>query len=145
MTTSNNAAQNSHTDAELELLQRELSEVHALNRGLLRQLKKAQESAAEAVRAHAKMVNTLTETMRENTSLSIERDMWKARALKYELSDKPDSSDQVIDLTNLLPSISEEELSAIRRAIARLHHPDTGGSPERMKAWNAALDRLCKR
>jgi hypothetical protein len=33
-------------------------------------------------------------------------------------------------------------VNAIRKAMARLHHPDVGGDPERMKAWNAALDRI---
>ena len=42
------------------------------------------------------------------------------------------------------PVLGEEpaEVGAIRKAMARLHHPDTGGDAERMKAWNAALDPL---
>ena len=41
-------------------------------------------------------------------------------------------------MLNLLPI----EISAIRKAMARLHHPDTGGDSERLKSWNAALDAL---
>jgi hypothetical protein len=38
--------------------------------------------------------------------------------------------------------LSAVESAAIRKAMARLHHPDVGGNVERMKAWNALLDRL---
>jgi hypothetical protein len=129
---------------EFEALQRQLSEAHAMNRGLLRQLKKAQESATEAQRAHAKMVATLTETMRENTSLAIDRDMWKARAQRYEMRDEHDFPPGPLNVSALAGQITEDEANAIRKAIARLHHPDLGGDPERMKAWNAALDKIGK-
>lgn len=127
---------------ERELLQRELAEAHSMNRSLVRQLKKAQEHAAEAQRAHAKMVATLTETMRENTALMIERDMWKARAIKT--AGELPYGGPTIDLSGLVGHITEEEARAIRKAIARLHHPDAGGNAERMKIWNAALDRISK-
>jgi hypothetical protein len=39
-------------------------------------------------------------------------------------------------------ALTPDEVSAIRKAMARLHHPDTGGDAERMKLWNAALDPL---
>lgn len=45
--------------------------------------------------------------------------------------------------SHILPGIAyitEAEASAIRRAIARLHHPDARGNVERMKTWNVALD-----
>lgn len=128
-------------ERECELLQRELAEAHTLNRGLLRQLKKAQQAAGEAQRAHAKMVETLTETMRENALLTAERDSWKARALKLDAN----AETLEINMHGLVSQISEEEINAIRKAIARLHHPDAGGNAERMKAWNAALDRISKR
>jgi hypothetical protein len=50
----------------------------------------------------------------------------------------------VIGITALAGQISDEEVNAIRKAMARLHHPDVGGDPERMKAWNAALDSICR-
>lgn len=130
------------TERENELLRQELAEAHAMNRGLLRQLKKAQEAAAEAQRAHAKMVVTLTETMRENTALTTERDMWKARATKGSGDTAPEHG--VIDIGTFVGQITQDEARAIRKAIARLHHPDAGGNAERMKAWNAALDRIHK-
>lgn len=132
------------TQREYELLRRELTEANALNRGLRRQLEKALAAANEAQRAHAKMVATLTETMRENTTLVHERDAWRARAQRLEagLSVEPGSA-QTIDIGGLAGQISEDEINAIRKAMARLHHPDVGGDPERMKAWNAALDRIC--
>lgn len=127
-------------ERECELLRRELEEAHKLNRGLLRQLKKTQEAVTEAQRAHAKMVVTLTETMRENMALTNERDTWKARALKYTLDQERDGL--IFDTGGLIGHMSEDEINAIRKAMARLHHPDTGGNPDRMKAWNAALDRF---
>lgn len=126
-------------ERENELLRHELDEAHKFNRGLLRQLKKAQEAVAEAQRAHAKMVSTLTETMRENMTLANERDTWKARALRQSLHDE---SDEPPDMGGLIGRITEAEANAIRKAMARLHHPDTGGNPDRMKAWNAILDRF---
>lgn len=133
------------TQREYEQLRRELAEAHALNRGLRRQLEKALSAANEAQRAHAKMVATLTETMRENTSLAHERDIWRARAQRLEAGMAPDPqvSPRVLDISSLAGQLSEDEINAIRKAMARLHHPDVGGDPERMKAWNAALDRIC--
>lgn len=129
-------------EREREILLRELQEAHAMNRGLLRQLKKAQAAAEEASRAHAKMVATLTETMRENTALTFERDMWKERALRAGV---PPDEFVTIDVTRLVGEITEDEAKVIRKAMARLHHPDAGGNIERMKAWNAALDRIERR
>jgi hypothetical protein len=132
------------TQREYELIRRELGEAQTLTRGLRRQLAKAQLAADEAQRAHTKMVTTLTETMRENMSLAHERDLWRARAqsLARGLGPEPESGRPVIDITALAGQISEDEVNAIRKAMARLHHPDVGGDPERMKAWNAALDRI---
>lgn len=134
---------NGCTQRELEHLRRELAEAQALIRSLRRQLEKTMAAAQEAQRAHAKMVETLTETMRENTLLCHERDMWRARAQRLEASlhEEPRPG-ATIDISSLAGHISEDEANAIRKAMARLHHPDVGGDPERMKAWNAALDRL---
>jgi len=65
--------------------------------------------------------------------LERERDMWRARA---ERTPAP------LTLGNGLLELTSAEISAIRKAIARLHHPDTGGDSERLKAWNATLDTL---
>lgn len=131
------------TQRDYDLLRRELAEAQALNRGLRRQLEKALQSANEAQRAHAKMVATLTETMRENTSLANERDVWRTKAQRLEAGLAPEpGAGAAIDISALAGQISEDEANAIRKAMARLHHPDVGGDPERMKAWNAALDRL---
>ena len=135
------------TQHDYDLIRRELAEAQSLSRGLRRQLEKALTAANEAQRAHAKMVATLTETMRENTSLAHERDLWRARAQRLEQGLGPEpgpggSGRPVIDITALAGQISEDEVNAIRKAMARLHHPDVGGDPERMKAWNAALDRI---
>lgn len=132
------------TQREYDLLRRELAEMQALGRDLRRQLGKALQSANEAQRAHAKMVATLTETMRENTILVNDRDVWRAKAQRLEsgLAPEPGGQGRVIDISALAGQISEDEVNAIRKAMARLHHPDVGGDPERMKSWNAALDRI---
>ncbi len=124
---------------ERTILAAELHEAHRMNRDLMRQLKKAQDAAKEAVRAHAKMVDTLTETMRENTILNLERDMWQQRAEHGERTRM-----QMEHLRAMLgiENITSAEACAIRKAMARLHHPDSGGDPERMKAWNTLLDRF---
>ncbi|MFV9505021.1 MAG: hypothetical protein AB4911_10710 [Oscillochloridaceae bacterium umkhey_bin13] len=134
----------SFSERDHELLRREFDELTTLNKGLRRQLEKALQAVNEAQRAHAKMVATLTETMRENTSLSNERDLWRNRAqrLAAGLSTEEGGGSPVIDITALASQMSEDEINAIRKAMARLHHPDVGGDPERMKAWNAALDRI---
>jgi hypothetical protein len=131
---------------DYEQLRRELIEAQALNRGLRRQLDKSLAAALEAQRAHTKMVSTLTETMRENTILTNDRDMWRTRAQRLEagLAAEPVLEQQTIDISALAGQITDDEANAIRKAMARLHHPDVGGNPERMKAWNAALDRISR-
>jgi len=42
-------------------------------------------------------------------------------------------------------SLSGAEVAAIRKAMARLHHPDVGGDGARMQAWNVALDQIEER
>lgn len=131
------------TQHDYDLLRRELVELHHISRTLRRQLDKAQAAAIEAQRAHAKMVATLTETMRENTTLANERDSWRTRAQRLESGVQADlPPGQAIDIGGLAGHLSDDEINAIRKAMARLHHPDLGGDPDRMKAWNAALDRL---
>jgi hypothetical protein len=134
------------SEREYELLRRELIEAHAQNRSLRRQLEKSLAAVAEAQRAHAKMVSTLSETMRENTVLTNDRDMWRHRAQRLEagLSADPCGDPHMIEVGGLAGQINEDEVNAIRKAMARLHHPDVGGNPERMKAWNVALDRLVR-
>ncbi|NTV64647.1 MAG: hypothetical protein HGA65_14100 [Oscillochloris sp.] len=129
---------------EYELLRSELTEAHTQNRSLRRQLEKALAAVSEAQRAHAKMVATLSETMRENTALTNDRDMWRNRAIRLEAGLAIDPCDEhtILDIAGLAGQLSEDEVNAIRKAMARLHHPDVGGNPDRMKAWNAALDRL---
>lgn len=132
----------------------ELEEAYATNRRLHDQLRKAikasehaERAAAEAVRAHNKMVETLTETMRENTALTIDRDMWKARAQRLNNHMMEETVSSVQDLAAMfgMPHVTEDEARAIRKAVARLHHPDSGGNAERMKMWNACLDRIERR
>jgi hypothetical protein len=118
-------------DGELTWLQQELSEAHKTIRSLLRQLSKEQARHAETARAYNLTVANLVEATRENALLEHERDMWRARA------EGRHSPFEIGPLT-----LTNEEVGAIRKAMARLHHPDAGGDAERMKQWNAALDPL---
>ena len=120
-------------DPDIALLQRELSEAHKTIRTLMRQLSKQQERHAETVRAYDKTVANLKEAGRESTQLEQERDMWRGRA---------ENSTTPFKIGGLTLELSPDEVSAIRKAMARLHHPDHGGDLERMKAWNSALDPL---
>jgi post-segregation antitoxin (ccd killing protein) len=118
-------------DTELAWLQRELDEAHRTIRSLLRQLSKEQTRHAETARAYNLTVANLVEATRQSALLEHERDMWKARA-----------EGQAAPFTAGPLTLTPAEISAIRKAMARLHHPDAGGDVERMKLWNAALDPL---
>ena len=120
-------------EADLAWLQHELDEAHKTVRTLLRQLSKEQQRHAETARACNLTVANLAEIARQNTLLKRERDLWRARA---------ESGAMPLTIGGLTLDLTPDEVSAIRKAMARLHHPDVGGDPERMKAWNAALDPL---
>lgn len=118
---------------DVALLRRELEEAHKTTRTLLRQLSKAEARHNETTRAYDKTVQNLLELSRENMLLTRERDQWKARAERQLTS---------LHLHDSFPVLTLAEVSAIRRAMARLHHPDRGGDSERMKLWNTLLDPL---
>lgn len=120
-------------EGDLAWLQNELNEAHKTIRTLLRQISKEQARHAETARAYNMTVANLVEATRENNLLARERDMWKARAEGTATPFKFGKG--TLELT-------PAEVGAIRKAIARLHHPDAGGDAERMKLWNAALDPL---
>jgi chromosome segregation ATPase len=120
-------------ESEPPWLQRELEEAHKTIRSLLRQLDKEQARTKEVTRAYNLTVANLVELTHDHRALQRECEIWKTRA---QSSTAPLSVGN--GMLNLLPS----EVSAIRKAMARLHHPDTGGDSERLKNWNAALDAL---
>ena len=113
--------------------QRELDEAQKTIRSLLRQISQEQARCSEISRAYHMTVANLVEVTRENATLAHERDLLKARVEGAPAPFKLGAS--TLELT-------PAEIGAIRKAIARLHHPDTGGNPDRMKLWNAALDAL---
>jgi hypothetical protein len=117
-----------------EWLQSELAEAHATIRSLMRQIKKEQDRHAEISRAYTKTVANLVEAMRENTTLARECELLRAQI------NSGAGAPPLLDGLELAPT--PPEIGAIRKAMARLHHPDAGGDTERMKTWNAALDRL---
>lgn len=121
------------SDNEAGWLQKELQEAHKTVRTLLRQISKEQQRHAETTRAYNKTVANLVEVTRENNALVRDRDMWRARA---------EGALTPFRIGGLTLELTPAEVSAIRKAMARLHHPDAGGDAERMKLWNAALDPL---
>ncbi len=118
---------------EPALILDELAEAHETIHRLLRQISKEQARYDEVARAYNKTVANLMEVTRENAVLEHERDMWRARA---------EGVAGPVNLGGLTIDLTPAEVGAIRKAMARLHHPDAGGDAERMKAWNAALDPL---
>ena len=118
---------------EPALILDELAEAHETIHRLLRQISKEQARCAEVSRAYNKTVSNLIEATPENAVLEHERDMWKARV---------EDAAAPFQIGRLTLDLTPAEVSAIRKAMARLHHPDAGGDIERMKAWNAALDPL---
>lgn len=118
---------------DADILQEQLHEAHETIHRLLHQIDKEQARCAEVGRAYNKTVANLMEITRENAVLEHERDQWKARV---------ESEAGPVSLGGLTLDLTPAEVSAIRKAMARLHHPDAGGDAERMKAWNAALDPL---
>lgn len=114
-------------------LRDQLTETHKTIRSLLRQLSKEQARHSETTRAYNLTVANLMEATRENAQIAREVEEWKARAERTPYG---------ATLGDLPLRLSAEEVGAIRKAMARLHHPDHGGDPERMKHWNAILDPL---
>jgi hypothetical protein len=116
-----------------QLLQRELDEAHKTIRSLLRQLTKEQQRHSELVRAYNLTVGNLMETTRRNAELERERERLRSQLARQR---------QPITLNGVLLELTLPEIGAIRRAMARLHHPDTGGDSERLRVWNVTLDEL---
>jgi hypothetical protein len=114
-------------------LQNELNEALKTIRSLRRQLSKEQQRQAETERAQNMTIANLADAGREQKALRRERDMWRKRA---------EGALTPFHIGGLTIDLTPAEVRAIRKAMARLHHPDTGGDAERMKAWNAALDPL---
>lgn len=116
----------------LEDLQRELDEARATIRRLTRELAKERARHAETSEAYNKTVSNMVAIARENTLLENELARLK-RHLRHQ---------ETPSVTLLGLELTPSEARAIRKAMARLHHPDVGGDERRMKAWNAALDRI---
>jgi len=114
-------------------LQNELNEALKTIRILRRQLNKELQRQAETERAQNMTISNLADAGREQVELRRERDMWRRRAA---------GNLTPFHIGGLTIDLTPAEIGAIRKAMARLHHPDTGGDAERMKAWNAALDPL---
>ncbi|MFM2309273.1 MAG: hypothetical protein RLY87_1394 [Chloroflexota bacterium] len=112
-----------------ELLQREIAEAHRTIKALMRRLADEQEQSHKTHTAYEQMKNNIVEMNREHALVERERDMWRMRAEQNGLANG-----------EFLPVLTAEEVSSIRRAMARLHHPDTGGDSDRMKQWNKLLD-----
>lgn len=128
-----NAEHGSSAEGDIAWLRDQLAEAHKTIRGLLRQLSKEQARHSETTRAYNLTIANLMEATRENVQTARERDEWKARA---------ESGPYSVSLGDLPVQLSADEVGAIRKAMARLHHPDVGGDSERMKHWNAILDPL---
>lgn len=113
-------------------LERDLADAQNEIRRLGRELKKHQQRLAETAEAYNKTVSNLVRTVHENTVLRYEYERLKQRAPDV-LNPGP---------TVLGMNLTRIEVAAIRKAIARVHHPDVGGDSARMQAWNVVLDQI---
>ena len=111
----------------------DLAEAQAQVRRLTRELKKERQRLSETAEAYNKTVANLVRTVHENNVLRYEYERLKRRAPDENRRPAP----EVLGM-----QITRIEIAAIRKAIARLHHPDVGGDAARMQAWNVALDNL---
>jgi ATP/maltotriose-dependent transcriptional regulator MalT len=116
----------------LSELQRQLDEAQATIRRLTRELAKEQARHAQTTEAYTKTVSNMVEVARENALLSHELERLKRNA----------RSEQAQTVRALPFDVTPAEANVIRKAMARLHHPDVGGDEQRMKVWNALLDQL---
>jgi len=116
-----------------EALEEELRAAQRTIRALEREARKAESRYQELARAYKMTVANLVKATGACTALELERDMWRERA---------ESRPTTASFADGTMQLSAEEIAAIRRAMARLHHPDVGGDPERMRAWNGLLDAL---
>lgn len=124
-----------HEPETVELLRREIDDAHRTIRALMRRLADEQEQQVKTKQAYEQMKSNIMEMNREFAMIERERDMWRQRA----------EHNGSIEWTDVFPQLTSDEISAIRRAMARLHHPDQGGDSNRMKEWNKILDKLDKK
>lgn len=115
------------------MLEHDLAEAQAQVRRLTREIKKERDRLAETAEAYTKTVANLVRTVHENTILRYEYERLKQRAPEQPAHCTP----EVLGM-----AVTKIEIAAIRKAIARLHHPDVGGDAARMQAWNVALDKI---
>jgi hypothetical protein len=136
MSSSNNSTTRSWQEPDTtDLLRREIDDAHRTIRALMRRLADEQEQQAKTKHAYEQMKSNIMEMNREFATVERERDLWRQRA----------EQTGGLEWLDALPQLTADEVSAIRRAMARLHHPDQGGDSERMKEWNKVLDRLDKK
>ncbi len=114
-------------------LQRQLDEARNELRRVARELRKEQARHAETSEAYSKTVSNMVEISRENALLSHEIERLRRATPRVARS-------RAVELHGI--DITASEAKAIRKAMARLHHPDVGGDEHRMKVWNAVLDQL---
>jgi hypothetical protein len=120
-------------DIDFGGLQHELEQARKTIRDLQRAARKSQAQYDEICRAYTLTVANLVQTTSRCSALEQERLHWRHRGVEREAT--------ATFSTGTL-TLNAAELAAIRKAMARIHHPDVGGDSERMKAWNTLLDRL---
>jgi hypothetical protein len=99
-------------------------------RRLTRELGKEQARHAQTTDAYNKTVANMLSIVQENLTLGNELERLKRQQRYAEYT------------SGLQIEPMPHEARAIRKAMARLHHPDLGGNEQRMKAWNVVLDKF---
>ncbi len=116
-------------------LERQVAELTLALKRVNRDLRKAEEHHQETEQAYQKMVGNLVQTTQENLVLRHECQRLRQQAR----AEAPSSPNPTVSFGIRL---TPEEVAVVRKAIARLHHPDAGGDVSRMQEWNVALDAL---
>ncbi len=121
------------TTMTMSELQRELTRARTTISALHQEITETTARHVELTRAYQLTVANLVKTTKACAALVHERERWRAQA---------EARPATASFTSELLILSSVEIAAMRKAMARLHHPDTGGNAERMKMWNAVLDAL---
>lgn len=111
----------------------ELRAARVTIRRLEREARKAEARYQELARAYQKTVSNLVKVTGTCARLEHERDQWREHVERGPAATGIGAGG---------PRLSRREVATIRKAMARLHHPDVGGDPHRMRAWNTFLDEL---
>jgi hypothetical protein len=96
--------------------------------------KKTEKRYLDKIYRFQQQIEHLQERIREHTRRDLERNSSIRRA----------DAGNIVSSLHISKDAPREVIEAVYKALTRLHHPDKGGSEEKMKEINAARDQLFK-